>query len=1098
MGKKIKSLFDAKLWRFLLVGILNTLVGNGLMFLLYNLTGLGYWLSTSISYALASILSYFLNRFFTFRYHEKGIRPILRFAANIAVCYLLAYGFAKPLVRVLLSDASQSLRDNIAMLFGMCLFTGFNYLGQRLYVFRSRPPRALRPKQTLAQRLCGDQPVQNLLLAFLLPFLIMFIVFAANGIFPFGDKQVLAHDMWHQYYPFFVDFRRKLLNGNSLLYSWTSGMGSNYLAIYGYYLASPLYLLSVLVPESCLREFFTLLLLLKISCSGLFFAVFLKTVFRRTDLSIVLFSLLYALCSFIMGYYWNIMWLDTVALLPLVVAGTISLLRDRHWRMYVLCLALAIWCNYYISFFICIFVALVFLGYTICYWDGFKGFFRRFLSILGCSLLGAGLTAVLVIPVYLALQNTASAINQFPHGLSLNITTDKSLIGILDAFRQVMSNQLVGTAPTSMVGLPNIYCGIISVFFAVLFCLNRKIRLRERIFSCLLLLFFAASFIFRQLDYIWHGFHFTNMLPYRFSFLYSFVILTMAYRAYSRMEDVRVWKAIVAFLVLAGIAACGYVGGLDYRKIIATMVLAAVLLTMVLLHRYSKLSRPLLAFGFAMICVLEGSICAVRGVSTTGISTRSVYPQDAEDTASVLTQLSELEKDSAGLTRTEVTTYQCLNDSALLGYNGIGIFSSTTNYAVSLFTKQLGLASWPGSNRYAYIESTPFTNLLLNLKYLVSRGSQALDTDYSTVAAWSGNVVATENTAWLPMGFVMKREILTHDMSSNDVNEVFSLSTGISEPLYEALTPSNLNCAEGCSLSLDSGTTARYHYSVAEDVSGSNMTFLYTMEAHTVLCLDFRSNDIEDITVTRNGLEVCSRYVKVPCLLDVGVYEPGDTVEVSFHVDAGKDGACRMQAYRFNEDVFKRGRAVLAKSVMTATKTTDTSICGTIDVKEAGVFYTSIPYESGWTARVDGQEVTITPVGNAFVAFPISEGSHTIEITYRTPGLALGGAISAVCLALLILMLILTARANRRKKEAAEAAAECAAKEAAAEADEGSAEEAEAQDGAPQETVDSILAEYHAENDAAPEPAAEQDGIPVQPEHTPDAPEDGAAGPDAE
>lgn len=138
MKRKILALFDEKLWKFLLVGILNTLVGNGLMFLLYNLAGLGYWPATALSYALASVMSYFLNRYFTFKYTQGGWLVVLRFALNITICYGLAYGLAKPLIRLLLSGAAEKVRDNIAMLAGMCLFVGFNYLGQRFFAFREK------------------------------------------------------------------------------------------------------------------------------------------------------------------------------------------------------------------------------------------------------------------------------------------------------------------------------------------------------------------------------------------------------------------------------------------------------------------------------------------------------------------------------------------------------------------------------------------------------------------------------------------------------------------------------------------------------------------------------------------------------------------------------------------------------------------------------------------------------------------------------------------------------------------------------------------------------------------------------------------------
>ncbi len=137
--KKLLALMDAKLWKFMLVGVLNTLVGNGLSFFLLNLTSLGYWGSSSLAYALASVMSYFLNKYFTFQNTEPGWKPVFRFALNIAVCYGLAYGLAEPLMRWALSGASVAVQDNVAMLTGMVLFTGFNYLGQRLFTFREKP-----------------------------------------------------------------------------------------------------------------------------------------------------------------------------------------------------------------------------------------------------------------------------------------------------------------------------------------------------------------------------------------------------------------------------------------------------------------------------------------------------------------------------------------------------------------------------------------------------------------------------------------------------------------------------------------------------------------------------------------------------------------------------------------------------------------------------------------------------------------------------------------------------------------------------------------------------------------------------------------------
>ena len=133
-----EKILNSTVLRFVLVGIVNTLVGTAIMFGLYNLAHCSYWVSSASNYILTSILSFFLNKFFTFQNKEKDARQVVRFAANIAVCYLLAYGIAKPLCLWMLSGTSQSIRDNVSMLVGMCLFTAFNYLGQKFFAFKSK------------------------------------------------------------------------------------------------------------------------------------------------------------------------------------------------------------------------------------------------------------------------------------------------------------------------------------------------------------------------------------------------------------------------------------------------------------------------------------------------------------------------------------------------------------------------------------------------------------------------------------------------------------------------------------------------------------------------------------------------------------------------------------------------------------------------------------------------------------------------------------------------------------------------------------------------------------------------------------------------
>lgn len=127
---------DNTVTRFILVGIANTLFGTAIMFVFYNVFHLSYWISSASNYFFGSILSYFLNKGFTFKYGKTDLKSIIRFTVNILLCYLIAYGIAKPVVRQLLSQYGQTIQENVAMAVGMVLFVGLNYLGQRYFAFK--------------------------------------------------------------------------------------------------------------------------------------------------------------------------------------------------------------------------------------------------------------------------------------------------------------------------------------------------------------------------------------------------------------------------------------------------------------------------------------------------------------------------------------------------------------------------------------------------------------------------------------------------------------------------------------------------------------------------------------------------------------------------------------------------------------------------------------------------------------------------------------------------------------------------------------------------------------------------------------------------
>ena len=207
--------------------------------------------------------------------------------------------------------------------------------------------------------------------AFFLPVFILVLVFALTDIYPFGEQQLAIIDMYHQYVPFLGELQYRLHGGGSLFYSWNSGGGCNFWCLMSYYGASPLNLLLILFPASLLMEGVSVIILIKIGLAGSFMYIYLRNVYNPSELladrqggaKTMLFAIMYALCSYSIGYYWCLMWLDAVMLLPLCMLGLNRLIKDGRMALYSVTLAIIVFSNYYIAIMVCIFILLYYPVY---------------------------------------------------------------------------------------------------------------------------------------------------------------------------------------------------------------------------------------------------------------------------------------------------------------------------------------------------------------------------------------------------------------------------------------------------------------------------------------------------------------------------------------------------------------------------------------------------------------------------------------------------------------------------------------------------------------------------------------------------------------
>lgn len=866
-------------------------------------------------------------------------------------------------------------------------------------------------------------------LSFLIPFLGMMTVLLVNKYSPFGKLTLLYSDMYHQYYPFFKEFRQALLSGESLLFNWSVGLGVDYLGLISYYLGSPLNFLTVFLPESAMLGYFSMLMPIKLGLASMFFGIFLQKVFNKNDLSIPLFGSFYGLCAWALGYQWNVMWLDTFALLPLVMLGMIRMLRDKKVLLYTITLFLSIAINYYIGLFTCFFVLITFFIYEICRVDDADRFLRDFVRIAIFSVIAIGMTTFVTLPALAALQNTQSSVNAFPKGFQINMTGNWTIWGLFDAMSQVAGNMNGGIAPSLKEGLPNVYCGVFAIIFGFLYLFCPKIRMRERICAGCLLLFISLSFIIRQLDYIWHGFHFTNMIPYRFAFLYSFVLLYMAYSAWVHRKDFEPLQIVLA--AVAGVAIMFCHNDLKDKAFLAyNGALLLLYIAIMLYHSFERkpkaeeeeapkspskikqfFQQPKIAkytqfstkqlCSFLILAVMAGELVLnLVNFSCSFPPTNAFnYPHGTTSATDVVAHMNKLEEGNSFF-RAEVTQSQTLNDGALNGYNGISTFTSSANVNVTKFMVAMGYSALDVYNRYCYEDASPVANLFLNLKYMIERDGRVESNPYFDTVYNNGNVYLQKNNAYLPLGFLVNSNLLGTDFTSHYdkfqfQNQLMKDATGFEDDVWYTI-PGNMLTINAAGPSITPQPATGYcAYSTTATTSGT-ISYSFTAEKEGFMCIYLDLSQHNDFSLWLNGSFLYNDGLSLPQMSSVCTVKPGDVVEVRLTCRSNEYGTTKITAAILDETKFRKCYNKLAESTLNITKFSTTNIEGTINCTENGILYTSIPNNGNWKAIVDGESSVTVPIGNAMVGIPISAGAHTIRLVYENKAFTLGAIVSIV------------------------------------------------------------------------------------------------------
>ncbi len=598
------------------------------------------------------------------------------------------------------------------------------------------------------------------LVAAVLPVFFMLLAYGQMAFWPFGDQTLYTWDLESQYSSFMVLMHHLLIGQEDLNYSLTGGLGGNLYGLAAYYLGSPFNLIMIFFDEKTMPMGITFLVLWKTAGMGL--SMFLYLYRKKQHPVAILFSTAYALSAYAVAYQSNIMWLDALVFLPLVIWGLEDLIREEKSLLYIISLGLTIISNYFTGYMVCLFVVFYFAGYMILIRWKETGIKKK-LQITGrfavSSLCSGGLSAFLLLPMVYEMQS----------GLGRqNVKWEAVKNGAkLFYYRSILPMFLSCSYDDSqrqdcMGSFPLVYCGVIAVFGMILFLAAGNISWRKKVFKIFLLMMILISCNHMNLFFIWHGFYTPLGAPWRFVFLWSFVLLTVAYEGASVFFEEK--RKNYDFMII------GCIGLFffwvfwrfpDHRWItIFNAVIIVCEAAGMFLWKYGKMQRRVIA---VMICI------GALGVELTG---NAVYTwnqgfeyEALSDYQSYIDKMEEAIVEDEGIYRVEIVSEESrsLNDGFLWGINTVGSYTSTSKKRTFDIGVCLDIGDLKDVRRYN-VNAPLLSKDMIGLKYIY--GGDTADDGYEKIKTTKYGLNVYENKNVLPFGFLVNKTAL--DITAND------------------------------------------------------------------------------------------------------------------------------------------------------------------------------------------------------------------------------------------------------------------------------------------------------------------------------------------
>lgn len=866
-----------------------------------------------------------------------------------------------------------------------------------------------------------------LTLAFLIPIVIMYVIYIFMTVWPFGKYSCMVLDLNGQYVYYFEKLRDVLTQGGSLLYAWERSLGGEFMGIFAYYLASPLSWIVCLFPKELMTEAILCLLLVKMGLCGFCFGLYLHHRRPGSRFGIVVFSVLYAMSAYGVIQSMNTMWIDAMYLLPLLVMGIERLADAGKYKLFTCVLALTILSNFYIGYMMAIFSVI----YYLCYYFSRHSirrigrFFRISLRALWSGILAVLISAIILLP----------ALYSLGFGKSDFQNTDYSFLqrfDFLDFFTKLLPGSYDTVRPE---GLPIVYCGMLTLLLLPLYFFLPCIKPRRKIAAGTVLVVLLMSMNISTVDIFWHGMSTPNWLNYRYSFVFCFVMLQLAWEVFRHSEQLRYRQILsVGFALLCMIAVVqkfDYAYLSDYYCIWISLGAVGLYLAAFYFVKNKNASRKAGSVCLAVIVTLEmfaAGLCNLSDLDDdVRFGKRDAY---AQFMARLRTVTGKINENDDSLFRMEKTLHRKVNDPLALQMNGISHSTSTLNTSVISLLQQMGYSS--RSHWSKYMGGNPVSDALLGIKYIITENDVASNVTekqlyerlYRCAYETEDGLAAYENPYALNILYTVNPVVLSVELDAYQtpferLNAIVTAMLGSKETVQLFRPVSTEISYEQCTAGYASGHRMYKKTDSAEDAS---VTLSAKATTPGEYYLYIPSEYPREADLVCNGSAFGSYFGnETRCILDLGTYESGQDILLQLKL---KDENLYMRnnvtyIYYLDEALFNNVLLTLAQGNVSVTEHDDTHINGTFLTEQSNeLLFTSIPYDTGWHVSVDGKKASVVKTLGALLAVDITGlavGEHTISMYYLPDCLVLGAGLTVLGCMLFALTILLEYLYRRRR-----------------------------------------------------------------------------------